>query len=88
MASGKIEVDILEQCAAIGDLHHALDAGAITRGEVYAELGELGAGRKPKRTSEDPYRGKGSSTAPLLTQTDPWGAASMIGSRRRKQVVS
>jgi alanine dehydrogenase len=53
LASGKIVVDILEQCAAIGDLHHALDAGAITKGDVYAELGEVVAGRKPGRTSDE-----------------------------------
>jgi alanine dehydrogenase len=53
MASAKIVVDILEQCSAIGDLHHALEAGAVTRGDVYAELGEIVAGRKPGRASEE-----------------------------------
>jgi alanine dehydrogenase len=53
MASGKIVVDILEQCAAIGDLHHALEAGAVTKDDVYAELGEIITGRKPGRTSEE-----------------------------------
>ncbi|MBV9925534.1 MAG: ornithine cyclodeaminase family protein [Acidobacteria bacterium] len=53
MTSGKIVVDILEQCAAIGDLHHALDAGAVTKSDVYAELGEVVAGRKPGRTSDE-----------------------------------
>jgi ornithine cyclodeaminase/alanine dehydrogenase-like protein (mu-crystallin family) len=51
MASDRIVVDILEQCAAIGDLHHALEAGVITRDDVYADLGEIIAGRKPARTS-------------------------------------
>lgn len=51
MASGRIVVDILEQCAAIGDLHHALEAGAVTRDDVYAEMGEIIVGRKPARTS-------------------------------------
>ena len=53
MASGKIVVDILEQCAAIGDLHHALEAGAVTRSDVYAELGKIVAGRGPGRTSAE-----------------------------------
>src|SRR5438445_397662 len=44
--------DRLDQCATIGDLHHALDAGVMTRGEVHAELGEIVAGRKPGRTSD------------------------------------
>jgi alanine dehydrogenase len=53
MASARVVVDILEQCAAIGDLHHALEAGAVTRGDVHAELGEVVAGRKPGRRSEE-----------------------------------
>jgi alanine dehydrogenase len=51
MRAGKIVVDILVQCATIGDLHHALEAGAVTEQDVYAELGEIVAGRKPGRTS-------------------------------------
>jgi alanine dehydrogenase len=45
--------DDLEQCAAIGDLHHALDAGVITRREVRASLDEVVAGVKQGRMSED-----------------------------------
>ncbi len=50
--AARVVVDSLEQCATIGDLHHALDAGVMTRGEVHAELGEIVAGRKPGRQSE------------------------------------
>jgi alanine dehydrogenase len=53
MRSSKIVVDILEQCALIGDLRHALAAGAVTRADVHAELGEIVAGRKEGRTSAD-----------------------------------
>ena len=53
MASGKIVADILEQCASIGDLHHAIEAGAVKRSDVYAELGEIVAGRRPGRTSAE-----------------------------------
>src|SRR6185503_9521282 len=45
--------DDLEQCAAIGDLHHALEAGVVTRRDVRASLDEVVAGVKPGRTSED-----------------------------------
>jgi alanine dehydrogenase len=45
-------VDSLEQAAAIGDLHHALEAGAVTRAHVHASLGEILAGTKPGRTDE------------------------------------
>ncbi len=51
--ANKIVVDILEQCATIGDLHHALEAGLVTRENVHAELGEVVAGKKSGRTSKD-----------------------------------
>lgn len=50
--SARVVVDSLEQCAAIGDLHHALDSGTVTRNEIHAELGEIVAGLKPGRQSE------------------------------------
>ena len=42
-------VDSLEQAAEIGDLHHALAAGAVTTDHVHATLGEILAGTKPGR---------------------------------------
>ncbi len=53
MALSKIVVDILEQCATIGELHHAVEKGVLTRADVHAELGEVVAGRKPGRTSQE-----------------------------------
>ena len=53
LSRSKVVVDLLEQCATIGELHHAIDAGAIMRDDVYGELGELLAGVKPGRTSAD-----------------------------------
>ena len=52
-SDNKIVVDILEQCAGIGELHHALDAGLMTTEKVYAELGEVIAGVTHGRTSSD-----------------------------------
>jgi alanine dehydrogenase len=51
LAGAKVVCDVVEQCATIGDLHHALRAELMTRSDVY-ELGEVVAGRKPGRTSE------------------------------------
>jgi alanine dehydrogenase len=51
MARGKIVCDVIEQCASMGDLHHALSAGVVNREDVHAELGEIVAGRKPGRES-------------------------------------
>lgn len=53
LASNKVVADVAEQCAEIGDLHHAIAAGLMKSGDVYAELGEVVAGRKPGRTSEE-----------------------------------
>jgi alanine dehydrogenase len=52
LKSSKVVADILEQCATIGDLHHAIEQGLMTREQVYAELGEVVAGHKPGRVSE------------------------------------
>ena len=49
-AKSLVVVDSLEQCAEIGDLHHALVAGAVTH--AHATLGEIIAGSKPGRTDE------------------------------------
>jgi ornithine cyclodeaminase/alanine dehydrogenase-like protein (mu-crystallin family) len=53
LGRSKVVADLAEQCARIGDLHHALAAGALTAGDVYAELGDVVAGHKPGRTSPD-----------------------------------
>jgi alanine dehydrogenase len=53
LAEGRVVVDLLESCAASGDLHHALDAGVMRRENVHAELAEVVSGRKAGRTSED-----------------------------------
>lgn len=53
LSRSQVVVDVLEQCATIGELHHAIDAGVLTRDDVYAELGEVIAGLKPGRTSAD-----------------------------------
>jgi ornithine cyclodeaminase/alanine dehydrogenase-like protein (mu-crystallin family) len=48
-----IIADDLEQCATIGDLHHALDAGVVTRRDVRATLDEVVVGVKRGRMNED-----------------------------------
>jgi alanine dehydrogenase len=53
MARSKIVADVLEQCEVMGDLHHALEAGTVTRADVHAELGEVVAGKKPGRVSDE-----------------------------------
>ena len=50
MAASKVVVDSLGQCAAMGDLHHALAAGAMRLDQVHAELSELVRGVKAGRS--------------------------------------
>ncbi len=47
-----VVVDRLSQCAAFGELKAALDAGVLTVDRVYAQLGEIVAGRKAGRTAD------------------------------------
>ncbi|PYN07760.1 MAG: hypothetical protein DME02_10550 [Candidatus Rokuibacteriota bacterium] len=53
VASATLVVDVLEQCAEIGELQHALAAGLLTREGVHAELGDVVTGRRPGRTRDD-----------------------------------
>ncbi|HXI32619.1 MAG TPA: ornithine cyclodeaminase family protein [Gemmatimonadales bacterium] len=53
LAASRVVVDVLDQAATIGDLHHALAAGAMTREDVAAELGAIVAGRAPGRTTAE-----------------------------------
>jgi alanine dehydrogenase len=53
LASSKVVVDVLEQCAKIGDLHHAIAAGVMGKSDVSAELGAIVTGRTPGRTSTE-----------------------------------
>ena len=49
----KIVVDSLKQCAALGEVHHALEDGTIEEKDVYAELGEVLLGEKKGRENDD-----------------------------------
>jgi alanine dehydrogenase len=53
VASAKLVVDVLDQCAEICELQHAVAGGLMTREQVHAELGDVVAGRCPGRTQRD-----------------------------------
>jgi ornithine cyclodeaminase/alanine dehydrogenase len=53
MAAAKVVTDVTAQCAEMGDLHHAIEAGSMTQADVYTELGQLLTGEKAGRTSPD-----------------------------------
>ena len=53
LAAATVVTDVLDQCARIGDLHHALQAGAMGIEDVHAELAQVVSGRRPGRTRAD-----------------------------------
>lgn len=53
LAASAVVADVLEQSATIGDLHHALESGAMRREDVRAELADVASGKKKGRHSDD-----------------------------------
>jgi ornithine cyclodeaminase/alanine dehydrogenase-like protein (mu-crystallin family) len=53
MARALLVTDSTAQCAAMGDLRHAMEVGVMTAERVHAELAELVAGAKLGRTTEN-----------------------------------
>lgn len=53
MREAIVVADILEQSATMGDLHHAIAAGVMTRADVHGELADIICGRVRGRGNED-----------------------------------
>jgi alanine dehydrogenase len=53
IARAAVVADVLAQCLVMGDLHHAVKAGAMTADQVRAELGDLVVGAKSGRAHDD-----------------------------------
>jgi alanine dehydrogenase len=53
MVGNKVVVDILEQASHIGELHHAIEQGLLTKADVHAELGQIISGQKQGRVFAD-----------------------------------
>lgn len=53
MQRSRVVTDSTAQCVSMGDLHHAIGAGAMRREDVHAEIGDIVAGRKPGRSGRD-----------------------------------
>jgi ornithine cyclodeaminase/alanine dehydrogenase-like protein (mu-crystallin family) len=53
LGRGVVICDITDQCARVGELHHAVDAGVMTVDQVRGELGDVIAGKIPGRTDDD-----------------------------------
>lgn len=52
-ASQKVVADILDQCVNVGEIHHAIEKGMMTKEQVYAELGDIIIGKKHARISDE-----------------------------------
>ena len=52
LAGTKVVVDILAQCAAVGELHHALEQNILDIEQVHAEIGQIVAGKRAGRESD------------------------------------
>jgi ornithine cyclodeaminase/alanine dehydrogenase-like protein (mu-crystallin family) len=53
ISAATVVVDRLDQAVVMGDLHHAIAAGAKRADEVAAELGQIVAGTRPGRRAPD-----------------------------------
>lgn len=53
MRRATVIADSLEQCAVMGDLHHAMDAGEMTIADIAAELADIVMGANPGRRRDD-----------------------------------
>jgi ornithine cyclodeaminase/alanine dehydrogenase-like protein (mu-crystallin family) len=49
----KVIADKLEQCARLGEIHHALVAGVVREDDIYGELGDVVIGKLPGREADD-----------------------------------
>jgi ectoine utilization protein EutC len=49
----RVVADSLSQCLRLGEIHHAVEKGAIVKEKVSGELGEIVAGQKPERVSKN-----------------------------------
>lgn len=53
IADAVVVTDITAQCAAVGELHHAIVAGVVDSSHVRAEIGQIIIGMSPGRTDSD-----------------------------------
>lgn len=53
LKASRVVVDSLAQASTMGDLHHAIEAGAMQATDAHGELAQLAAGRIPGRVNAD-----------------------------------
>ena len=53
LAGSKVVADILDQCAHVGEIHHGIAGGWLSREGVHAELGQVITGERAGRSNAD-----------------------------------
>jgi alanine dehydrogenase len=53
IAGNRVIADIIGQCVAVGDIHHAIEQGLMTEADIYADIGEIISGQKPGRENTE-----------------------------------
>ena len=82
LASARVVTDATAQCAVMGDLAHALAAGAMRLDDVHAELGDLVLGRRPGRTGAAEvfvFDSTGTAAQDLVAAAEVWRRAGAPG---------
>ena len=82
LAGAKVVVDLMDQAATMGDLHHAIAAGAMTREHVHAELSDVVLGRKVGRKSNQErivFDSTGTAVQDVATAVAIWKRAAAKG---------
>lgn len=86
VASAVLVVDLLESCAVIGELHHALEARLMQRDDIHAELGEIVTGRKPGRSTDEEivvFDSTGNALQDVVTASLAYEKAIAVGAGTR-----
>jgi len=82
MAVSMVVVDSRSQCAEMGDLHHAIAAGAMKAEDVHADLSELVLGTKAGRRRDDEiclFDSTGVAIQDVATAAGVFGRAVQLG---------
>ena len=89
MSRGKVVADVLHQCATMGDLHHAIAAGAVAPDGIHAELADLVLGEKPGRRDAREifiFDSTGTAAQDVAVAATVYARAQSAGTGRRRQL--
>jgi alanine dehydrogenase len=83
--------DIADQIATVGETHHAIEMGLMSRAAIHAEIGEIIAGRKAGRTSPEEiiiYDSTGTAVQDVAVAIAVYNAAQRTGAGMRIDLAS